>query len=103
MFKNSSELLDCALRELQIAIKEGRKEVEIILSDAYEGNVNGIINLDEKLNVMVVAEILRMQYSNYSIKSVVGPKLTSEIRIKLPQIPTMTYYPIVWTLSLQKK
>lgn len=103
MFNNSIELLDYALRELQVAIKEDKKEVEIILSDAHEGKVNEIINLHEKLDVMVVAELLRMQYSDYSIKSIVGPKLTTQISIKLPQVPIMTYYPIVWKLSLQKK
>lgn len=103
MFKNSSELLDCALRELEIAIEEDKKEVEIILSDVHESKTKEIINLHEKLNVMVVAELLRMQYPNYAIKSIVGPKLTTQISIKIPQVQTITYYPIVWKLSLRKK
>jgi len=103
MLKNSTEFLDYALRELQVAIEEDKKEVEIILSDAHESKVNEIINLHEKLNVMVVAELLRMQYPDYSIKSIVWPKLTTQIAIKIPKVQTITYYPIVWKLSLQKK
>ena len=103
MFRNSTELLEYALRELQVAIAEERKEVEITLNDAFSGDINEVFKLSRNLEVMAVAELLRKVYNEYYIKSIIGPKVTSEITIKFPQLPAKTYYPIVWKLILQKK
>lgn len=103
MFNDSNELLDHALRELQLAVEEEMTEVEIVLSYANEGKVNKIMNSHEKLNVMKVTELLRLQYPEYYIKSIVGPKLTKQMVIEIPKISKVIYYPIVWRLSLQKK
>jgi len=103
MFKNSIELLDYALRELQVATKENKHQVEIILSECSQSDVNEIIKLSQKLEVNSVIELLRKEYNDYSIQSMVGPKGNSEIRVKFLQFPNVTYCPIVWKLSLQKK
>ena len=103
MFKNSTELLQYALRELQVAIEEDKKEVEITLSSAFSRDVSEMTKVNQKLEIGIVAELLRKVYADYYIKSIIGPKLNSCITIKLPQVPNLTYYPIVWKLSLQKK
>ena len=103
MFENSTELLEYALRELQVAIMKGKKEVEITLSNAFSCDIAEISKLNRKLEVIKVAELLRKVYKDYFIKSVIGPNLNSNITVKFPQVSAMTYYPIVWKLSLQKK
>lgn len=103
MFRNSTELLDYALRELQVAIEENKKEVEITLSSAFSRDINEIAKVNQKFQISAVAEVLRNAYKDYYVKSIVGPEINSEITIKLPNVPAITYYPIVWKLSLQKK
>lgn len=103
MFKNSTELLYYALRELQVAIKEDKKCVEIILSNAYSSRTDEIFNLNQKLEIRDIAELLRKVYKDYYIQSIICPKANSVISIKLPQVTTISYCPIVWKLLLQKK
>lgn len=40
MFKSSSELLEYALRKLQVAVKENKSQVEILLQDSFPNDTN---------------------------------------------------------------
>ena len=42
MFESSNELLEYALRELQVAVKENKSQVEILLKDSFPNDTNRV-------------------------------------------------------------
>ena len=102
MWKNSTELLDYALRELQVAIYNGKKEVEIVLKEHCKKDIEQVKEIDNRLEIQTLTEMLREKFYNYDIKSVVGLGHLN-FAIKHMDTPCDLFYPIVWKLILQKK
>ena len=105
MWKNSNELLDYAIRELQKAMKENEEKVEIKieLTDCFTGNSKqDIKKFADKLKIKEATEKLREQYVNYTIRSrVQGGDLNAIISFK--SAPCEIAYKLFWELILLKK
>lgn len=59
MCKNSTELLDYALRELQVAVEEKKGSVDIILIDECPRDIDKMQDLVEKLEIPAISEMLK--------------------------------------------
>lgn len=103
MWQNSVVLLDYALRELQVAILHNTKKVEIVLENYFTGDVNSMRKLSDNLEIKTITEILREEFTNYEIRSIVGQKGQLNSIITFSHAPCVLSYPLVWELILQKK
>lgn len=68
MFKNSSELLDCALREFQAAIDSGKTEVKIVIKQYFNGNTEDMQKIGKELEIKDIVELLREEFSDYRLQ-----------------------------------
>lgn len=102
MFKNSSELLDCALREFQAAVDGGKSEVEIMLKEYFSGDIADMQKIVEELEIKEIVEILREEFSEYDIKSRVGGGHLNWV-ISKKNAPCELDYQLVWKSVLTKK
>lgn len=103
MFKNSTELLDHAFRELQVAIKNNKIQVEILLNERFSTNSNTVKKYCDELELKTITEILREEFSDYNIKSLVESKGYLQGVITFEKGPCVMFYPLVWKLTLRKK
>ena len=103
MWKNSTELLDYALRELRVAIKKGKRQVEIILDDNFLNDTKVVKKYCDELELKTITEMLREEFDDYNIKSVVKSKGDLKGIITFERGPCAMYYPLVWRLTLRKK
>ena len=102
MWKNSTELLDYALREIKEAIKQERTKIRIVLEECYTDEREKVLQYCEKLELKTITEILREEFENYTIKSVVASEDLNAI-ITFKRAPCAIFYSLIWTLTLQKK
>ena len=100
MWKNSTELLDYALRELEKAIEKDEREVKIVVDKFFTSDMDFKESI-QKWELKTITEILREEYSNYTIKSTVKNERLSMI-LTLKTGCTL-YYPLVWILTIAKK
>ena len=103
MWKNSTELLDHALRELRVAIKKDQNQVEIRLSDNFLNDTKVVKKYCDELELKIITEMLREEFNHYDIKSVVEIKGDLKGIITFERGPCTIYYPLVWRLTLRKK
>jgi len=101
-FEDSTELLDFALRELQVAINHSNPKVEIVLDQEFSGGLNEMQEIGNKLEIRIITEIFREHFVDYKIKSDLSLKNLSMV-ITFERGSCSLYYPLVWTLILQKK
>lgn len=85
--KISNELLELALRELQVAIEKNESKVEITLSQRFPNNTSNIKRFCNMLELQDVTDSLIEKFPNYNITSVVKSKGLL----------------LVWILELRKK
>lgn len=102
MFKNSNELLDYALRELEVAVANNKMEVKIVLDENFQGDKNEIYKFVDKLDIKTITQTLREKFNNYDVKSIVNTDFFNVI-ITYKNAPCAFVYPLVWTLTLKKK
>ena len=102
MFKNSNELLDYSLREIQVAVSSNEGEVKIVLDECFKGEKKDIVKLTNELKMKEITEKLREKFSDYTVRSIVGPESLNAI-ITYKTGPCDILYRLVWTLTLQKK
>ena len=103
MFKNSNELLEYALRELQVAVKENKSQVEILLEEYFPNDTNKVREYCDELEIKTITEILREEFKNYYIRSTVESKGDLKAVLTFAEGPCKIFYTIVWTLTLRKK
>lgn len=103
MWQNSTELLEYALRELQVAVKDNRQEVRIVLREGFDGDLDEIREICDRLEIKVITDRLRKEFTDYNIKSVVGKEGHLKMILSFENGPCDIYYPLVWTLTLRKK
>jgi len=103
MFRNSTELLDYALRELQVAVEQNKEIVEIMLKEHFECNDNKTRSFCDKFEIKTITELLREEFEDYDIKSVVELKGYLTGIITFSNGPCSLNYPLVWILTLRKK
>ena len=103
MFKDSSELLEYALRKLQVAIEKNEVQVEILLDERFPNDTNSVKKYCDELEVKTITELLREEFKNYDIRSVVESKGYLQGIITFTKGPCIMAYPLVWILTLQKK
>ena len=102
MFKNSIELLDHAVREVREAVDKSVPEVVIFLEKHFRNSTSEIKKYCDNLEVKTITEILREEFNNYNIESIVEiGDLTGVITFE--KGPCALYYPLVWNLILHKK
>jgi len=87
MRKNSKELLELALRELQVAIEKNESKVEIILSKRFPNSTSNIKRFCNMLELQDVTNSLIEKFKDYNITSVV----------------TTNGLLLIWILELRKK
>ena len=102
MFKNSSELLDCALREFQAAIDGGKSEVKIVVQEWFSGDFDEMKKLGDDLEIKEIVELLREEFSGYNIKSRLEKSHLSGV-ITFKDAPCSLMYELVWKNVLTKK
>lgn len=95
---NSNELLDYALRELQVAANTNKKSIEIILLQDFNGDIK---ELCDTLKIKEITEKLRAEFNDYTIKSRVVRRNFSAL-ITYVNGPCDLLYQVVWVLTLQK-
>ncbi len=103
MWKNSKDLFDHALRELQVAVKEKKVQVEIILSEAFPNDTNKVREYCDRFELKKITESIREQFKNYDVRSVVESKGHLKCIITFQKGPCVRAYPLVWTLTLREK
>ena len=105
MPKKSQELLDMALRELHTAIKEGKEEIEILLKENTDGSQETAVNVSKKYETKKLTEIIRAEFADYEVKSVIYGELNKLAIVSFKNSPCRktALYSIKWKLSLQKK
>ena len=103
LWKNSSELLEHALRELQVAVQENKTKIEILIQKRFSGDVEAISRIAEKLEMKAITETLREEFSEYELKSRLGTKGELNAILTFKDEPCSLFYPLVWELNLQKK
>lgn len=103
MFKNSNELLEYALRELQVAIEKNKVQVEILLKERFPNDTASIRQYCDELEVKTITELLREEFKNYDIRSVVESKGDLQGVITFTKGPCIMAYLLVWVLTLRKK
>lgn len=103
MFSNSIELLDYALRELQVAVKKKRSKVEIKLEQHYsKDDLNSIKQYCDRFEIKEITELLREEFKEYDIKSVVRFKNLTGV-LTFNKGSCLLTYLLVWDLTLRKK
>ena len=105
MWRNSSELLDYAFRELQVAMEDDKQEVEIVLHEDFEDDLNKIKKLCDSLNIKTITNELREKFDNYAIRSEVFTKKNWEyiLTYTLGNCSFCVRYPLVWKLTVAKR
>ena len=105
MRKKSKELLDMALRELHSAINEGKEEVELVLKKEFSGKQEDLQKFSNKYELKKVTELLREEYSDYEIKSIIygEPNCLAIVCFDKGPCRKIGSYSIVWKLSLKLK
>lgn len=98
MWQDSNELLDYALRELEVAINNQKYQLEIILNSNFPNDTNLMQRYCNNLRIKKNTELLRKKYKNYDIKSTVSLK-SSFAKANLSK----TFSPLVWKLTLQRR
>ena len=102
MFKNSSELLDCALREFQAAIDSGKTEVKIVVKQYFKGNTEDMQKIGKELEIKDIVELLREEFSEYDIKTRLQQDSLSSV-ISFVNKPCRLTYNLVLKSILTKK
>lgn len=101
MWKDSTELLDYALREPEKAIENKTGNVKIILMNNFLGEKEDMIRIVEQLELKTITEMLREEYSGYNIRSEVE---TGTLRSVLTlRTGCNLFYPLKWKLTIVKK
>lgn len=100
MFKNSSELLDCALREFQAAIDSGNLEVKLIVREFGNGQTYNLQKIWKEFEIEDIIQLLREKFSGYDIKSCF--KADSLDVPGVNTLPEMKYF-AVWESVLIKE
>ncbi len=103
MFKNSNELLDYALRELQVAVENNKVEVKIVLDEYFKGEKKEIAKFADKVGIKTMTQTLREKFSDYDVKSRVGKESKFNAIITYKSGPCDIFHQLIWTLTLQKK
>jgi len=102
MFKNSNELLDYAIREIQVAVKKKKSKVEIVLMKQCASNSRRIKRCCNNLEIEKNTHVLNEKFKDYDIKGNVKlEKIGTLTRLKSGQIEFT--YPLTWILVLRKK
>ena len=103
MFRNSTELLDYALRELQVAVEQNKGRVEIELEEYFQDDESKIKQFCNKFEIGTITELLREEFKDYDIKSIVKLKGHLKGIITFSRGPCSLHYPLVWVLTLRNK
>ena len=103
MFKNSTELLDHAVREVKEAVDNNAPEVVILLKEHFQNSTSEVQKYCDALEVKTITEILREEFKDYDIKSSVEIEGDLKGIITFEKGPCMLFYPLVWNLILHKK
>ena len=102
MWQNSTELLDYALRELQVAVANNKQMVEIVLSQAFPNDYKKVKELCDTLEIKTITELLREELCEYEIRSEVATEDFS-MNFMFVKGPCEFYYKLLWKLTLRKK
>lgn len=102
MFKDSNELLDIALRLVEEAIENNSLKTEIVLKDWFSGDVDQMHEICEQLEIRLITELLRDEFKQYQIRSIVREKSLSGI-ISFKNAPCSMFYNLIWELRLKPK
>lgn len=105
MFSNSIDLLDYALRELQVAVKKKKKnqKVVIVLKQHYsKDDINKIKQYCDRYEIKEITELLREEFKEYDIKSTVRLGSLTGV-VTFSKGPCSLNYPLIWELTLRKK
>lgn len=73
------------------------------MKDTFPNDSNRVREFCEKLEIKTITEMLREEYKNYDIKSVVQSKGFLKGIITFNRGPCSLHYPLVWVLTLRKK
>lgn len=103
MFRNSTELLDYALRELQVAVEQNKGTVEIKLEEYFQNAENKMRQFCNKFEIKTITELLREEFEDYDIKSIIELKGHLTGIITFSRGPCSLHYPLIWRLTLRKK
>lgn len=103
MFKNSSELLNCALQKLNLAIEKGTSKVEILLDERFSSDTPSVKKLCDKLEIKKITELLREKFETFTLKSEVISTGHLKASITFTHGPCVMFYPLVWVLTLEEK
>lgn len=102
MFKNSNELLEYALREIQVAVRKNKPKVEIILKKYCSSNAKSVKRYCKELGLEEIIQALNKEFENYNINGTVElAKIATVRRLKEGSIEFV--YPLTWILILRKK
>lgn len=108
MEEKSRELLDFARKEIKTAIEKNKEEklkVEILLEEGVFDRRDEILKYRKKFRIGTITEILREEFKDYDIISVVRCEgAVKEGVLTLARSPVWgRHYPLVWCLTLQEK
>lgn len=103
MFKNSNELLEYALRKLQVAVNENKSQVEILLKERFPNDTNKVREYCDNLELKTITEILREEFKNYDIRSTVESKGYLKAILTFERGQCEMFFSLVWNLTLLKK
>lgn len=103
MWEKTTDLIDFARKELKTAIETNKMEVEIVLTSNFSKGTDEIQKYGEKFRIKTCTEILREEFNDYNIKSIVKVKGFLSAIVTYAKGPCTLNYPLVWCLTLQKK
>ena len=78
-------------------------EVEILLEESFIDDTAIVRRYCDNLEVKTITELLREEFKDYNIRSVVKSKGYLQGIITFSEGPCVMSYPLVWTLTLLKK
>ena len=97
MFKDSKELLEYAIRLLDLAERYHQYYVGIKLAEEFPNDLDEISNLCNKLELDKILGIVREKFSKYEIRSDVRIKVMNSIE------KSNSLYPLEWEITLRRK
>lgn len=105
MFKNSTELFEHAIRELQNAIENNNQEVEILLDKNFSNNSKKFGKFCKKFETQRITDVIREKFPDYEIKSVIFGRCNFMAITSFEKKPcnTVASYSLIWKFTLQKK
>lgn len=94
MKKDSNELLDIALRKVEEAVKSNLLTVEIMIRECFSGSSEEMKKICEQLELKTITELLREEFSEYEIKSIIRQRNRIGI-ISTQNAPCSMFYALV--------